>query len=46
MCRRNGTDKKICHNTNCRTHRGVCKCYFPHTSKRLVVSPILPEDDT
>ena len=33
------------HSIICGTHYGVCKCHFAHTSKRSVVSPILPEDD-
>ena len=45
ICRCDGTGKKMRHSINWETHCGVCKCHFAHTSKRLVVSPILPEDD-
>ena len=46
ICRCNGTGQKIRHNIDCGTHCRVCKCHFAYTSKRLVVSPILSEDDT
>ena len=36
---------KMRHSINCGTHCGVCNCHFAQTSKRLVVSSILPEDD-
>ena len=44
ICRCNRTGKKMRH-INCGTYWGVCKCHFAQTLKRLVVRPILPEED-
>ena len=45
ICRCNGTGQKMRHGINCGTYCGVCKSYFANTSKYLLISHVLPEDD-